>query len=203
MSSIFNHINMSAVMEVQQSYQQAFRKKHGVMLGHTGFFVKAACIALQEHPAMNACVTGTEVVCPLHCDISIAVDSPKGLVVPVIRKAESLSLPEIEKEMFRIAIKAFRNKLTPADMQGGTFTISNGGVFGSLFSMPIVNRPQCAILGLHKIYHKPVAAGGKGSIEPHMYLAITYNERVVDQKESTSFLNRLTQLIENPALLIT
>ncbi len=171
-------------------------------LGFMSFFTKACCYALQEWPAVNAYIDGEEIIYHEYCDISIAVSAPKGLVVPVIRNAESLSMAEIEKAVVALATKARDNKLTMEEMQGGTFTITNGGVFGSLMSTPIINIPQSAILGMHKIEERAVVINGQVVARPMMYLAVSYDHRIIDGRESVSFLVRVKELLENPELLL-
>jgi 2-oxoglutarate dehydrogenase E2 component (dihydrolipoamide succinyltransferase) len=166
------------------------------------FFTKACCFALQEWPAVNARIDGDNIIYYDYCDISIAVSSPKGLVVPVIRNAESLSMAQIEKEVVQLATKAKESKLTIEEMTGGTFTITNGGIFGSLMSTPIINIPQSAILGMHNIVERPVAEKGQVVIKPMMYLAVSYDHRIVDGRESVSFLIRVKEMLENPAQLL-
>jgi 2-oxoglutarate dehydrogenase E2 component (dihydrolipoamide succinyltransferase) len=166
------------------------------------FFTKACCFALQEWPSVNASIDGDNIVYHDYCDISIAVSSPKGLVVPVIRNAESLSMAEIEKEVVQLATKAKESKLTIEEMTGGTFTITNGGIFGSLMSTPIINIPQSAILGMHNIVERPVAIKGQVIIRPMMYLAVSYDHRIIDGRESVSFLVRVKEMLENPAQLL-
>jgi 2-oxoglutarate dehydrogenase E2 component (dihydrolipoamide succinyltransferase) len=175
---------------------------HGVGLGFMSFFTKAVCIALQEWPAVNAYIDGEEIIYHDYCDISIAVSAPKGLVVPVIRNAESLSMAEIEATVVELAKKARENKLSMEEMTGGTFTLTNGGVFGSLMSTPIINIPQSAILGMHKIQERPVVVNGKIEARPMMYLAVSYDHRIIDGRESVSFLVRVKELLENPELLL-
>jgi 2-oxoglutarate dehydrogenase E2 component (dihydrolipoamide succinyltransferase) len=166
------------------------------------FFAKACCYALQEWPAVNAYIDGESIIYHDYCDISIAVSAPKGLVVPVIRNAESLGMAEIEKKVLELATKARENKLALEEMQGGTFTITNGGVFGSLMSTPIINIPQSAILGMHKIQERPVVVNGQIVIRPMMYVALSYDHRIIDGRESVSFLVRVKELLENPGLLL-
>jgi 2-oxoglutarate dehydrogenase E2 component (dihydrolipoamide succinyltransferase) len=173
-----------------------------VNLGFMSFFTKACCYALQEWPAVNAYIDGDNIIYHEYCDISIAVSAPKGLVVPVIRNAESLGMAEIEKKVVELATKARDNKLALEEMQGGTFTITNGGVFGSLMSTPIINIPQSAILGMHKIQERPVVVNGQIVIRPMMYLALSYDHRIIDGRESVSFLVRVKELLENPELLL-
>jgi len=202
MLTTFNEVDMSSVMGLRAKYKDKFREKHGVNLGFMSFFTKATCFALQEWPAVNAYIDGEELVYHDYCDISIAVSAPKGLVVPVIRNAESLSMAEIEKKVVELATKARDNKLSMEEMQGGTFTITNGGVFGSLLSTPIINIPQSAILGMHKIEDRAVVVGGQIVVRPMMYLAVSYDHRIIDGRESVSFLVRMKELLENPDQLL-
>ncbi|HXB94803.1 MAG TPA: 2-oxoglutarate dehydrogenase complex dihydrolipoyllysine-residue succinyltransferase [Puia sp.] len=202
MLTTFNEVDMSAVMALRTKYKDKFKEKHGVNLGFMSFFTKATCYALQEWPAVNAYIDGDELVYHDYCDISIAVSAPKGLVVPVIRNAESLSMAEIEKKVVELATKARDNKLSMEEMQGGTFTITNGGVFGSLMSTPIINIPQSAILGMHKIEERAVVVNGQIVVRPMMYLAVSYDHRVIDGRESVSFLVRIKDLLENPDQLL-
>jgi len=202
MLTTFNEVDMSAIMEIRAKNKDKFKEAHGVNLGFMSFFTKACCFALQEWPAVNAKIDGENIVYHEYCDISIAVSAPKGLVVPVIRNAESLSMSDIEKTVVALANKAKENKLTIEEMSGGTFTITNGGVFGSLMSTPIINIPQSAILGMHKIQERPMAINGQVVIKPMMYLALSYDHRLIDGRESVSFLVRLKELLENPALLL-
>ncbi len=202
MLTTFNEVDMTRIMEIRKLYKDNFKEIHGVNLGFMSFFTKAVCIALQEWPAVNAYISGDELVYHEYCDISIAVSAPKGLVVPVIRNAESLSMAEIEQKVVELAKKARDNKLSPDEMAGGTFTITNGGVFGSLMSTPIINIPQSAILGMHKIQDRPVAINGKVEIRPMMYLAVSYDHRIIDGRESVSFLVRVKELLESPDLLL-
>ena len=202
MLTTFNEVDMSKVMALRTQYKDKFKEAHGVGLGFMSFFAKAACFALQEWPAVNAYIDGDEIVYHNYCDISIAVSAPKGLVVPVIRNAESLSMAEIEKKVIELATKARDNKLTMEEMQGGTFTITNGGVFGSMMSTPIINIPQSAILGMHKIEDRPVVVDKQIVIRPMMYLAVSYDHRIIDGRESVSFLVRIKELLENPELLL-
>ncbi|HEV2355851.1 MAG TPA: 2-oxoglutarate dehydrogenase complex dihydrolipoyllysine-residue succinyltransferase [Puia sp.] len=202
MLTTFNEVDMSAVMALRTRYKDKFKEKHGVNLGFMSFFTKAACYALQEWPAVNAYIDGDAIVYHDYCDISIAVSAPKGLVVPVIRNAESLSMADIEKKVAELAAKARDNRLSLEEMQGGTFTITNGGVFGSLMSTPIINIPQSAILGMHKIEERPVVVGGQIVIRPMMYLAVSYDHRIIDGRESVSFLVRVKELLENPDQLL-
>lgn len=202
MLTTFNEVDMSRIMDIRKQYKDSFKEAHGVNLGFMSFFTKACSIALTEWPAVNAYIDGDTLVYHEYCDISIAVSAPKGLVVPVIRNAESLSMSEIEKKVLELAGKARDNKLTPDEMAGGTFTITNGGVFGSLMSTPIINIPQSAILGMHKIQERPVAINGKIEIRPMMYVALSYDHRIIDGRESVSFLVRVKELLENPEMLL-
>lgn len=202
MLTTFNEVDMSAIMEIRAKNKDKFKEMHGVNLGFMSFFTKACCFALQEWPAVNALLDGENIQYHDFCDVSIAVSAPKGLVVPVIRNAESLSMAEIEKKVVELATKAKENKLTIEEMSGGTFTITNGGVFGSLMSTPIINIPQSAILGMHKIQDRPMAINGQVVIKPMMYLALSYDHRIIDGRESVSFLVRVKELLENPALLL-
>jgi 2-oxoglutarate dehydrogenase E2 component (dihydrolipoamide succinyltransferase) len=202
MLTTFNEVDMSPIMEIRAKYKDKFKESHGVNLGFMSFFTKACCYALQEWPAVNAYIDGEELIYHDYCDISIAVSAPKGLVVPVIRNAESLSMVEIEKKVVELAGKARDNKLALEEMQGGTFTITNGGVFGSLMSTPIINIPQSAILGMHKIQERPIVVNGQIVAKPMMYLALSYDHRIIDGRESVSFLVRVKELLENPELLL-
>lgn len=202
MLTTFNEVDMSPIMELRSKYKDKFKEKHGVGLGFMSFFTKAVCEALKEWPAVGARIDGEEVIYSNYADISIAVSAPKGLVVPVIRNAESMSLADIEKAVAVLAVKARENKLTIEEMTGGTFTITNGGVFGSMMSTPILNSPQSAILGMHNIIERPVAVNGQVVIRPIMYVALSYDHRIVDGRESVSFLVRVKQLLEDPARLL-
>jgi 2-oxoglutarate dehydrogenase E2 component (dihydrolipoamide succinyltransferase) len=202
MLTTFNEVDMTRIMDVRKVYKDKFKEAHGVNLGFMSFFTKACCIALQEWPAVNAYIDGESVIYHEYCDVSIAVSAPKGLVVPVIRNAESMSMFEIEQKVVELAGKARDNKLSIEEMTGGTFTITNGGVFGSLMSTPIINIPQSAILGMHKIQDRPMAINGKVEIRPMMYLALSYDHRVIDGRESVGFLVRVKELLENPELLL-
>ncbi|MBY0348933.1 MAG: 2-oxoglutarate dehydrogenase complex dihydrolipoyllysine-residue succinyltransferase [Hydrotalea flava] len=202
MLTTFNEVDMSRIMDVRKQYKDKFKENHGVNLGFMSFFAKACAIALSEWPAVNAFIDGDELVYHDYADISIAVSTPRGLTVPVIRNVESLSMAEIEKKVVELAGKARDSKLTAEELQGGTFTITNGGVFGSLMSTPIINIPQSAILGMHKIQERPMAIDGKVEIRPMMYLALSYDHRVIDGRESVSFLVRIKELLENPELLL-
>lgn len=202
MLTTFNEVDMAPIMELRGKYKDKFKEKHGVGLGFMSFFTKAVTEALKEWPAVNARIDGEEIVYSNFADISIAVSAPKGLVVPVIRNAESLSLAEIEKAIVVLAGKARESKLTIDEMTGGTFTITNGGVFGSMMSTPIINSPQSAILGMHNIIERPVAVNGQVVIRPMMYLALSYDHRIIDGRESVSFLVRVKQLLEDPTRLL-
>jgi 2-oxoglutarate dehydrogenase E2 component (dihydrolipoamide succinyltransferase) len=202
MLTTFNEVNMKPVMDLRTKYKKRFEEQFGVGLGFMSFFTRAVCIALQDWPAVNASIEGEEIVYHDYCDISIAVSAPKGLVVPVIRSAENMSLDEIEKEVKRLAGKARENKLTIDEMTGGTFTITNGGVFGSMMSTPIINQPQSGILGMHNIIERPIAENGQVVIRPMMYLALSYDHRIIDGRESVSFLVRVKTLLENPEMML-
>ena len=202
MLTTFNEVDMKPIMDLRTRYKEVFNKKHGVNLGFMSFFTKAVCFALQEWPSVNAYIDGDEIIYHDYCDISIAVSAPRGLVVPVIRNAESLSMADIEKKVVELATKAKESKLTMEEMTGGTFTITNGGVFGSLMSTPIINIPQSAILGMHKIQERPMAVNGQVTIKPMMYVALSYDHRIIDGRESVSFLVRVKELLENPELLL-
>ncbi len=202
MLTTFNEVDMKPVMDLRSKYKDKFKEKHGVGLGFMSFFTKAVCVALKEFPSVNAKIDGEEMIFHDYCDISIAVSAPKGLVVPVIRSAEHLSLAGIESEVVRLAVKARDNKLSLEEMSGGTFTITNGGVFGSMLSTPIINAPQVAILGMHNIVERAVVVDGQIVVRPIMYLALSYDHRIIDGKESVSFLVRVKQLLEDPARLL-
>jgi 2-oxoglutarate dehydrogenase E2 component (dihydrolipoamide succinyltransferase) len=202
MLTTFNEVDMTEIMALRAKYKDAFKEKHGVGLGFMSFFTKACALALGEWPSVNAYIDGENILFHNYVDISIAVSAPKGLVVPVIRNAESLSMAEIEATVVALAGKARESKLTIEEMTGGTFTITNGGVFGSLLSTPIINIPQSAILGMHKIQDRPMAINGKVEIRPMMYLALSYDHRIIDGRESVGFLVRVKELLENPMLLL-
>jgi len=202
MLTTFNEVDMGKIMAIRTANKDKFKEAHGVGLGFMSFFTKAVCFALQEWPSVNAYIDKEEIIYHQYCDISIAVSAPKGLVVPVIRNAESLSMAEIEKKVVELATKARENKLSMEEMQGGTFTITNGGVFGSLMSTPIINIPQSAILGMHKIQERPMVIDGQIVARPMMYLALSYDHRIIDGRESVSFLVRVKELLENPDLLL-
>ena len=202
MLTTFNEVDMIRTMEIRGKNKDAFKQTHGVNLGFMSFFARACCIALSEWPAVNARIDGDNIVYHDYCYLSIAVSAPKGLVVPVIRNAESLSMAGIEAKVVELATKAKENKLTIEEMTGGTFTITNGGIFGSMMSTPIINIPQSAILGMHNILQRPMAVNGQVVIKPMMYLALSYDHRIIDGRESVSFLVRIKELLENPSLLL-
>lgn len=202
MLTTFNEVDMGPIMDVRAKHKDKFKEAHGVNLGFMSFFAKACAIALSEWPTVNAYIDGDELVFHDYADISIAVSTPRGLTVPVMRNVESMSMAEVEKKVVELAGKARDSKLTAEELTGGTFTITNGGVFGSLMSTPIINIPQSAILGMHKIQERPMAINGKVEIRPMMYLALSYDHRIIDGKESVSFLVRVKELLENPALLL-
>jgi len=202
MLTTFNEVDMTRIMEIRKQYKDKFKEQHGVGLGFMSFFSKACAIALSEWPAVNAYIDGNELVYHDYADISIAVSTPKGLTVPVMRNVESMSMADIEKTVVQLATKARNGKLGMEELTGGTFTITNGGTFGSLLSTPIINLPQSAILGMHKIQDRPMAIGGQVVIRPMMYVALSYDHRIIDGKESVSFLVRVKELLENPELLL-
>ena len=202
MLTTFNEVNMQPIMDLRKKYKEQFKEKYEVGLGFMSFFTKACTMALQEWPAVNGQIDGEELVYSDYCDVSIAVSTPKGLVVPVIRNAESLSFEQVEKEVVRLALKARDGKLSIEEMQGGTFTITNGGIFGSMLSTPIINAPQSAILGMHNIVERPVVENGEVVVRPIMYVALSYDHRIIDGRESVSFLVRVKQLLEDPSRLL-
>lgn len=202
MLTTFNEVDMTNIMQIRSKYKDGFKETYGVNLGFMSFFTKACTIALTEWPAVNAYIDGDQIIYHEYCDISIAVSAPKGLVVPVIRNAESLSMVEIEQAVVALAKKARDNKLSMEEMTGGTFTITNGGVFGSLMSTPIINIPQAAILGMHKIQDRAMVINGKIEVRPMMYLALSYDHRIIDGRESVGFLVRVKELLENPELML-
>ncbi|MBD1547705.1 2-oxoglutarate dehydrogenase complex dihydrolipoyllysine-residue succinyltransferase [Roseibium aggregatum] len=202
MLTTYNEVDMGPVMELRKQYKDLFEKKHGVKLGFMGFFTKAVCHALQEIPAVNAEIDGTDIIYKKFCHVGVAVGTDKGLVVPVVRDADQMSIAEIEKEIGNLGRKARDGKLGMADMTGGTFTISNGGVYGSLMSSPILNAPQSGILGMHKIQDRPMAVNGQVVIRPMMYLALSYDHRIVDGKEAVTFLVRVKESLEDPQRLV-
>ena len=198
----FNDVDMTAVMEARSRYKDLFEKKHGVRLGFMGFFVKAACLALKDIPAVNASIDGDEIVYRDYVDVSVAVSAPQGLVVPVIRNAHVLSFADIEKTIGDFGKRAKDGTLKIEEMKGGTFTISNGGVFGSLLSTPIINPPQSAVLGMHRIEERPVVRNGEIVARPMMYLALSYDHRLVDGREAVTFLVRMKEALEDPTRLL-
>ena len=198
----YNEADMSHVMTLRKRYRDAFAEKHGVKLGFMSFFVKATLCALREIPALNAEIDGDEIVYKHHYDIGVAVGTPSGLVVPVLRDAERLSFADTEKSINELGLKARDGKLAMEDLVGGTFTISNGGVYGSLMSSPILNPPQVGILGMHKIQERPIAVDGEITIRPMMYLALSYDHRIVDGREAVTFLVRLKEQIEDPERML-
>jgi 2-oxoglutarate dehydrogenase E2 component (dihydrolipoamide succinyltransferase) len=202
MLTTFNEVDMTRIMDIRKQYKDKFKESHGVNLGFMSFFAKACAIALGEWPSVNAFIDGDQLVYHDYADISIAVSTPRGLTVPVMRNVESLSMADIEKKVIELAGKARDSKLTAEELQGGTFTITNGGVFGSLMSTPIINIPQSAILGMHKIQERPMAVNGQVVVRPMMYIALSYDHRIIDGRESVSFLVRVKDLLENPELLL-
>ena len=202
MLTTFNEVDMSAIFELRKKYKEKFKEKHGVNLGFMSFFTLASVRALQEFPAVNSMIDGTEMISYNYCDISIAVSGPKGLMVPVIRSAEELKFKGVELEVKRLAERARDGQITVDEMTGGTFTISNGGVFGSMLSTPIINPPQSAILGMHNIVERPIAVNGKVEIRPVMYLALSYDHRIIDGRESVGFLVHIKEALENPTEIL-
>jgi 2-oxoglutarate dehydrogenase E2 component (dihydrolipoamide succinyltransferase) len=202
MLTTFNEVDMSAVMELRKKYKDSFKEKHGVGLGFMSFFTKAATAALKMYPAVNGMIDGNEIVYHNYADVGVAVSTPRGLMVPVIRNAESMSFAAIESKIIELAGKARDGKITIDEMQNGTFTITNGGIFGSMLSTPILNAPQSAILGLHNIVERPVAVNGQVVIRPIMYLALSYDHRIIDGRESVSFLKAIKEMIEDPSRLL-
>ena len=198
----YNEVDMSAIMAARKAHQEAFVAKHGVKLGFMSFFVKACCTALKDIPEVNAEIDGTDIIYKNYYNMGVAVGTEKGLVVPVVRDVDQMSLAEIEKEIIRLGKKARDGKLAIDDMQGATFTISNGGVYGSLMSMPILNAPQSGILGMHTIQQRPVAVNGNVEIRPMMYLAMSYDHRVVDGKGAVTFLVRVKESLEDPQRML-
>jgi len=203
MLTTFNEVDMSFVMELRAKFQQKFTEKHGLKLGFMSFFTKAVALAMDFHPMVNAQIDGDEIVSPKFVDVGIAVSTPKGLMVPIVRNAESKSIPQIEIEIKELAEKARTKKISVEELTGGTFTITNGGVFGSLLSTPIINPPQSAILGMHNIVDRPVAVNGQVVIRPMMYIALSYDHRVIDGKDSVGFLVKVKELLENPERMLT
>ena len=202
MLTTFNEVDMTRIMDVRKQFKDKFKESHGVNLGFMSFFAKACSTALGEWPSVNAYIDGDQIIYHDYADISIAVSTPRGLTVPVMRNVESMSMADVEKTVVMLAGKARDSKLTADDLQGGTFTITNGGVFGSLMSTPIINIPQSAILGMHKIQDRPMAINGQVVIRPMMYLALSYDHRIIDGRESVGFLVRVKELLENPELLL-
>lgn len=202
MLTTFNEVNMKPIMDLRSKYKDQFKEKYGVGLGFMSFFTKAVCEAMKDFPSVNARIDGDALIFNDFVDVSIAVSAPKGLVVPIIRNAESMTLAQIEKSVIELATKARDSKLTIEEMTGGTFTITNGGVFGSMMSTPIINAPQSAILGMHNIIERPIAEKGEVVVRPMMYLALSYDHRIIDGRESVGFLVRVKQLLEDPARLL-
>ncbi len=202
MLTTFNEADMSAVMNLRKKYQDKFIQKHDVKLGFMSFFTKAVTTALQQFPNVNSYLNGDEIVTPEFCDVGIAVQTEKGLMVPIIRNTETLGLADIEKEIMDIAGRARKNRISMDELSGGTFTITNGGIFGSMLSTPILNPPQSAILGMHNIIDRPVAVNGKVEIRPMMYIALSYDHRVIDGRDSVSFLKTVKEYIENPSAML-
>lgn len=202
MLTTFNEVDMTNIMGIRTKYKDKFKEIHGVGLGFMSFFAKACAVALAEWPSVNAYIDGDQLIYHDYADISIAVSTPRGLTVPVMRNVESMSMADVEKKVVELAGKARDSKLTADELTGGTFTITNGGVFGSLMSTPIINIPQSAILGMHKIQERPMAINGQVVIKPMMYLALSYDHRIVDGRESVSFLVRVKELLENPEQLL-
>ncbi len=203
MLTTFNEINMQAILKIKEKYSDVFKEHHGVGFGLMSVFTKAVTIALKDFPQVNAMIDGDDLVIPRFIDIGIAVSAPKGLVVPVLRNAEMMSITDIELKIKELAGKARDNKISIDDMKGGTFTITNGGVFGSMMSTPILNPPQSAILGMHKIQERPIAVNGQVVIAPMMYVALSYDHRVIDGRESVSFLVKVKELVEDPVKMLT
>jgi len=202
MLTTFNEVDMSAVMEIRKRYKDSFKEKHGIGLGFMSFFTKAVCAGLKQFPAVNAMIDGTDIVYHNYADIGVAVSTPRGLVVPVIRNAESMGMAQIESKIVELATRARDGKITIDEMQNGTFTITNGGTFGSMLSTPIINAPQSAILGMHNIVERPVAINGQVVIRPIMYLALSYDHRIIDGRESVSFLKAVKEMLEDPSRLL-
>ncbi|MCC6691337.1 MAG: 2-oxoglutarate dehydrogenase complex dihydrolipoyllysine-residue succinyltransferase [Bacteroidia bacterium] len=202
MLTTFNEIDMSEIYSLRAKYKEKFKEKYGINLGFMSFFTKAVCEALYHFPAVNAMIDGDNIVYYKYCDIGIAVSAPKGLVVPVLRNAESMTLAQIETEIKNLAVKARDNKIEVKDMEGGTFTITNGGVFGSLMSTPIINPPQSAILGMHNVVERPIAVNGQVVVRPMMYIALSYDHRIIDGRESVGFLVKIKEMCENPSRML-
>jgi 2-oxoglutarate dehydrogenase E2 component (dihydrolipoamide succinyltransferase) len=202
MLTTFNEVDMSAVMEIRKKYKDSFKEKHGIGLGFMSFFTKACCAGLKQYPAVNAMIDGNEIVYHNYADVGVAVSTPRGLVVPIIRNAESMGMAAIESKIVELATRARDGKITIEEMQNGTFTITNGGIFGSMLSTPILNAPQSAILGMHNIVERPVAINGQVVIRPIMYLALSYDHRIIDGRESVSFLKAVKEMLEDPSRLL-
>ena len=202
MLTTFNEVDLKAVGDLRSKYKEGFEKAHGVKLGYMSFFVRAAIEALKKYPAVNASIDGTEVVYHGYYDVGVAVSTERGLVVPILRDADALSFGDIEKSIAELGVKARNNKLTMDDLTGGTFSITNGGVFGSMMSTPILNPPQAAILGMHGIFDRPIAVNGEVVIRPMMYLALTYDHRLIDGREAVLFLRAIKESLEDPARLL-
>ncbi len=202
MLTTFNEVDMSAIIEVRKKYQTKFVEKHGIKLGFMSFFIKASALALKQFPAVNSMIDGEEILTPQYVDVSIAVQTPKGLMVPVIRNAETLTLAQIETELKNLAEKARKGRLSLDEMKGGTFTVTNGGVFGSMLSTPLINPPQSAILGMHNIVERPVAVNGNVEVRPVMYVALSYDHRIIDGKDSVGFLVKVKEMLEEPVKLL-
>ncbi|MGQ1783742.1 MULTISPECIES: 2-oxoglutarate dehydrogenase complex dihydrolipoyllysine-residue succinyltransferase [unclassified Saccharicrinis] len=203
MLTTFNEVDMGNIMAMRKKYQNLFVEKHGVKLGFMSFFIKASALAMQKHPMVNSMIDADEIVTPNYVDVSVAVQTPKGLMVPVIRNTESLSLAQIEETLKQLAVKARAGKISLDEMTGGTFTVTNGGVFGSMLSTPLINPPQSAILGMHNIVERPMAVNGKVEIRPIMYTALSYDHRIIDGKDSVGFLVTLKKMLENPELMLS
>lgn len=203
MLTTFNEVDMSRIIQIRKTYQEVFQQKHGVKLGYMSFFTKAVVEALKQHPVVNSRIEGDEIVSPNYYDIGIAVQTPKGLMVPIIRNAEKLAMAEIESEIVRLSEKGRQGRIGLSDLEGGTFTITNGGIFGSMLSTPILNPPQAAILGMHNIVDRPVAIDGRVEIRPVIYIALSYDHRIIDGKDSVGFLVRVKQMLENPEQMLT
>ncbi len=202
MLTTFNEVDVTKIKEIRARYGAEFEKKYGTKLGFMSFFIKAAAVALKQFPIVNSMIEGEEIITPNYVDIAVAVQTPKGLMVPVIRGVENLSLGEIEVELKNLALKAREGKLSLAEMTGGTFTVTNGGVFGSMLSTPIINPPQSAILGMHNIVDRAVVVDGAVAVRPIMYLALSYDHRIIDGKDSVGSLVRMKELLENPYRMI-
>ncbi|HNV80969.1 MAG: 2-oxoglutarate dehydrogenase complex dihydrolipoyllysine-residue succinyltransferase [Tenuifilaceae bacterium] len=203
MLTTFNEVDMSRIIQIRKTYQEAFQQKHGVKLGYMSFFTRAVVEALKQHPVVNSRIEDNEIVSPNYYDIGIAVQTPKGLMVPIIRNAEKLTMAQIEREIVRLSEKGKQGRIGLTDLEGGTFTITNGGIFGSMLSTPILNPPQAAILGMHNIVDRPVAIDGGVEIRPVMYIALSYDHRIIDGKDSVGFLVRVKQMLENPEQMLS